>query len=511
MQIERFSPINALKNEEPDSPEPAPPPPPSSTPPDFPKTGIFRLREKPASAPQPKSALPEKRESPSDKEKHPLPPKHDPPARPAPVPARAAQTPHRTQAGAQENYTKMRATMRRHAQAATVVAKAAVGKVKERPVTSTLAGVFLLLLGLMLQGAIHLRRNSDPKLQILRSASRYLQALQTGDVEKAYGLLSAESNRKMSLEEFRLLLPPAMEPGTLEIEMQEPDWALVRCAFQGQDGQIQERMSFQLEDGRWTRPYDWGLLAKAEAALSAGDAAAASQAAAQAAAVDPRDPLASAYACEAAYMRQDAQGALAACRSTVELAKKYPSQLNSANLFHLHAVLADLYKNSLNQPGEAVREYGILLSLPELGSAERCDIQLARADARVLQNDLAGALADYRSAANTCPPGEDASYARNTVGIFSGSAGAHAVFLAQNTLMPGEETTLLQWRKQVLRELRARMRERGSRMELSPDVWAPEYLSGADYLVRLRGAGMDVLAAHVDLWSQTVKVDFHDR
>ena len=60
-----------------------------------------------------------------------------------------------------------------------------------------------------------------------------------------------------------------------------------------------------MEGGRWTRPYNWLLMRKVEEAFKAGDPAAGLDAAEAAAAINPRDPMAWGYLCEAAYHHAD--------------------------------------------------------------------------------------------------------------------------------------------------------------------------------------------------------------
>ena len=383
-----------------------------------------------------------------------------------------------------------------------------------QPVASTLLGLGLFILTAALYGLYYWHFKHNPRTKLVHAAARYLTALRTGDVDSAYhGLLSDAARGAVSIEEFKRYLPPSgwsFDSKDISIEAIEEDWALVRYDARAPGSPPEKnRMEFVQEGGRWLRAYDWSLLARAEQALDEGDYAAADESARKASAVNPRGALARYYLCESAYDRHSAQEALDECRKAVELAKQYPPGLRDTHLFLLHSILADLCKNLLDKPefSEAVREYGILLSLPGLDAPRRCDLLLARADTRVLLGDYSTASKDYQEAGGACASEDDISYARACVRIFSGQAGLDAVDLTKRQRMPDDQSTVLEWREAAHEELLLKLK--GTKLKPSQDSWHSEYLGGPNYKVTVRNADVELLEAHADLWAKKIKVNFH--
>ncbi|MFA6030392.1 MAG: hypothetical protein WC969_11100 [Elusimicrobiota bacterium] len=375
---------------------------------------------------------------------------------------------------------------------------------------STVAGLVLLVAGLLVYGGYWWRFKHNPANRLSRVATRFVTTLVAGNPDAAYELLSPKSRAEITLDEFKRSVPPAGGAlGPAQIEVMEEDWALVRydSAMPGAVAST-ERISFVREDGNWVRAFEWPLLLRADAMLAAGDAIGAGTLASKAAAIDPRDPLPKAYLCESAYARSAMPEAYEACRAAVDLAKRYPSALDERDLFRLHELTADLLRNFLGKPAEAVREYGILLALPRLEPAERCGILLARADVRAEQNEAKAALADYQEAAGACPAGDEAAYAKGAVALFSGAAGDDAVAMVQRSRTSDDESTILEWRAKTAADIK---RHFGSKSTLKAvaDAWTSEWLGGSLYRVSLRSAQMQILDAKVDLWNQTLKVELH--
>ncbi|MEK9146240.1 MAG: hypothetical protein AAB339_11585 [Elusimicrobiota bacterium] len=156
-----------------------------------------------------------------------------------------------------------------------------------------------------------------------------------------------------------------------------------------------------------------------------------------------------------------------------------------------------------------MREYNILLSLPGQSPAQRCDILLARADARAMLDAPQEALKDYQEASGVCAASDDLEYAQRSVRVFSGQAGEEAVSAVQHHRTADDESTLSEWREKARRDLAAKLKGQGSKLRPGPESWSPEHLSGPDYRVSLRSADVEILSAKVDLWSRKVKVDVY--
>lgn len=221
-----------------------------------------------------------------------------------------------------------------------------------------------------------------PEKLVPRLAERYLEALRTGDLETAYGLLTEGARRHATLDDFRA--SRASEPWSwsgLEIERSEPDAVLLRYRLETPRGARPDRLLFVRENGRWARPYNWTLLSQAGRAFARGDAESGAALAKTAAEVDPRDPVARAHLCEAAYFRKPPEEAARHCEEALRLAQLYPSNLSPRALYRLHGLLADTLRNALGRPEKAVEQYAQMLSFADISPVDQCEILLARADA----------------------------------------------------------------------------------------------------------------------------------
>jgi hypothetical protein len=128
--------------------------------------------------------------------------------------------------------------------------------------------------------------------------------------------------------------------------------------------------------------------------------------------IDPRDPMARGYLCEAVFYRKVAVETERECSFALQLSKVYPSKLSLKSLYHLHAILGDTYKNALRKYPEAVAEYDALLAFPDLAPADQCDLLLARADTRIAMAAGSEAAADLKAAAGACVKPADLDYIR---------------------------------------------------------------------------------------------------
>jgi hypothetical protein len=255
---------------------------------------------------------------------------------------------------------------------------------------------------------------NQPQNEIPRVAAQYLNALSGGDLPAAYALLSRGSQDHCSLDEFRSGREntPWSWSG-IRLARLEAAAAVVkyRLLVQGQPGK-DDFLVFLREDGRWVRPYNWNLLQKAEDSFTRNDPDLALIFAQEAVAIDPRDPMARGYLCEAVYYRKIPKETEQECAAALQLSQTYPSKLSLKSLYHLHAILGDTYKNSLQKYPEAVAQYDALLAFPDLAPADQCDLLLARADTRLAMGQNAESAADLQTAAGVCVKSEDLDYIR---------------------------------------------------------------------------------------------------
>ncbi len=253
-----------------------------------------------------------------------------------------------------------------------------------------------------------------PEKMLRQAAAQYLDALQRQDFQAAYELLSQESKSQCSLEEFQAQRQaPPWSWSDVQVLRLEPANALVqyRLAIPGQ-APSEDFLFFAQEGGRWVRPYNWTLLKKAEAAFDQNTPELAlilSQAATR---INPRDPMAQGYLCEAIYYRRAPLETEQACAAALELSRTTPSKLSPQSLYHLHAILADTRKNALSKYAEALEEYDALLAFEGLSAQDRCSILLARTDALLSLHREPQAQHDLSEASKLCVKPEDLDYIR---------------------------------------------------------------------------------------------------
>ncbi|MCX5797175.1 MAG: zinc ribbon domain-containing protein [Elusimicrobia bacterium] len=253
-----------------------------------------------------------------------------------------------------------------------------------------------------------------PQSAIPRAATQYLNALSGGDLPGAYALLSHASQVHCTLDEFRAGREDA--PWTwsdIKLARLEPEAAVVkyRLLVKGRPAK-DDFLIFLIEDGRWVRPYNWNLLQRAEEAFTRSDPDMALILAQAAVNIDPRDPMARGYLCEAVYYRKVPAQTAQECAAALQLSQVYPSRLSLKSLYHLHALLGDTFKNSLKKYPEAVAEYDALLAFPDLAPSDQCDLLLARADTRIAMGKSPEASADLQTAVGVCTKPEDLGYIR---------------------------------------------------------------------------------------------------
>lgn len=281
------------------------------------------------------------------------------------------------------------------------------------PVRSMLKAAFVTATVIaVLTGAWYFSEYNKPENAVRRSAQRYLDALRARDYASAYAQFSEASRRYCTLEEFVATRDNvAWNWSDLRIEHSEPGAILLayELAVEGSPPRT-DRVLFVEENRKWVRPYSWALMRKVEDAFDHNNADMGLVLAQAAAAVNPRDPMARGYLCEAAYYRKSPVDTERQCLSAIELSRVYPSNLTLKSLYHLHAILADTYKNALGKPELALDQFAQMLAFPNISPADQCEILLARAEAHMTLSRPGEALADADRASQLCVRPQDLAY-----------------------------------------------------------------------------------------------------
>ncbi len=251
-----------------------------------------------------------------------------------------------------------------------------------------------------------------PEVQVPRLAAQYLDALRAQNYEAAYAMFSSEARRSCTLDEFRAIRDTTTWSWSgLRIEHQEPGAILFAYDLQTPGSPDRtDHVLFTQEGDRWTRPYNWVLMRKVEESFDRGDADRVLLLAQAAATVNPRDPMAWGYLCEAAYYRKAPADAETRCVRALELAEVYPSDLTPKSLYHLHAILADTYTQALARPDKAVEQFSLMLGFPNISPEDQCQILLARAQAYRQLSRPGESLADVNRGAALCTSPSDLAF-----------------------------------------------------------------------------------------------------
>ena len=264
-------------------------------------------------------------------------------------------------------------------------------------------------------GAWRWLQNQRPEVVVPRLAAEYLEALRGQDYEHAYEMFSDEARRSCTLDEFRAIRDTT--PWTwsdLRIVHEEPGAFLFAYELQAQGAPVRtDHVLFTQEGERWTRPYNWVLMRQVEDSFEHGNADKGLLLAQAAATINPRDPMAWGYLCEAAYYRRSPQDAEMRCVRALELAQIYPSNLTPKSLYHLHAILADTYTHALAMPDKALEQFGAMLAFPNISPEDQCQIVLARAQAHRQMSRPGEALVDLEEGAKVCRSPADMAFIQN--------------------------------------------------------------------------------------------------
>lgn len=267
----------------------------------------------------------------------------------------------------------------------------------------------LLGAGAFVITALH---ENSPSVVVPQLAERYLNALSSGDYATAYSMLTDAARVNCSMDEFRLLRDTT--PWTwanLSAAQVEPGAVVLNydLSVKGRPT-VRDSIVFVDDRGRWARPYDWPALLRAEQAFDLRDPDLAFTRAQEAVQLDPRDPMARGYLCEAAYFKKLGQPAIDECRVALELAQRYPTKLGPLNLYHLHALLGDAYMRQVKNYPEAVSQYTSMMDFPDMSGQDRCDLFLARAEAYAAMSRNAEAVQDLTQGRSYCAKPNDREF-----------------------------------------------------------------------------------------------------
>ena len=152
-------------------------------------------------------------------------------------------------------------------------------------------------------GAWYVSENSKPENAVQQAAVRYLDALRMRDFNAAYGQFSESARKYCTLEEFVATRDTSTWTwSNLRVEHAEPGAMLLAYDLnvQGTEKRV-DRVLFVEENRKWVRPYSWALMQKVEESFDKNNADMGLVLAQAAATVNPRDPMARGYLCEAAY------------------------------------------------------------------------------------------------------------------------------------------------------------------------------------------------------------------
>lgn len=266
-----------------------------------------------------------------------------------------------------------------------------------------------------LAGVWHITENAKPENAAHLAALRYLEALRTKNYAAAYSQFSDSAKKNCTLEEFVASRDSAAWTWSgLRVERMEQGASFLtyELAVEGATPRT-DGVLFVLENKKWVRPFTATLMRKVEAAFDANNPDLGLTLAQAAAAIDPREPLARVYLCDAAYYHKSPEDAERQCSAAIELERNYPSNLPLKTRYRLHAILADTYKNSLNKPELSLTQFTQMLLFPDISPADQCEIYLALSEVHQSLSRPGEALADTDLAAQTCVRPQELAYIKD--------------------------------------------------------------------------------------------------
>lgn len=195
---------------------------------------------------------------------------------------------------------------------------------------------------------IYQRRARGVEGGVPRLAERYLTALASADYATAYDFLSPKAQARCSKQEYRRLRGEGVWTiKDVKLAKLEADAAVVSYAWSVEGrAPVTIYLPFELVAGRWLVPFNLNLLRGVEDAVRRNDPDLALLDSQEAVRVAPRDPIARASSCEAAFFRKLYDQAVPECRAALALAAEYPSNISAQRLEHVRALNALLEKGS---------------------------------------------------------------------------------------------------------------------------------------------------------------------
>ncbi len=337
----------------------------------------------------------------------------------APAPAANALPAARTSGGSLD-YTPLQDSWNAPSAPAASSAPAPAAPKKRNALKTSLTLLTVLAVGF---GLWRYLESLKPEVLVPKLGAEYLNALRAHDYARAYEMFSDSAKRNCTEAEFRASRGDASwEWSDLRVAHQEPGAILLSYQLKA-DGAAARRdyVLFTQEGSRWTRPYNWTLIQQVEESFSKGDPERGLLLAQAAATVNPRDPMAWGYLCEAAYYRKLPADAVTRCLKSLELARTYPSNLSPKSLYHLYAILADTYQHALKRPDLSLEHYAAMLAFPNISPADQCTVLLARAQVQRELGRRGNALSDLERAAPMCPATADQAWIGQMRAAISGS------------------------------------------------------------------------------------------
>lgn len=198
-------------------------------------------------------------------------------------------------------------------------------------IRSTVSLIFLIVLGIGLfyAGMDYWDIYTPPKA-VPRMARSYLAYLSSGDYATAYYSLSRGARAHCTMDQFRLHQgTQSWTWSALSLVKTEPDLMMLEYSLKRRGGEpVRNFLTFNLEEDGWAIPFNDHIVARVEDWIKRGDIDMALIDAQEAVAVNPRDPVARAYFCQASYRHKLAAQAKQECAIAFKLHQDYPSNIS---------------------------------------------------------------------------------------------------------------------------------------------------------------------------------------
>jgi|GEM_PF-860899 len=382
--------------------------------------------------------------------------------------------------------------------------------------------VTVILVSVLLGVLYMIAAPSLPRLRLVMTAKSYLTYISEGKFEKAYNLLSSNSQANCTLDEYiknskeYYAKAPPWSFKDVQVFTMDKDAAMVR--YQLKDGDQpwkSDYISFVRENNRWARPYIWVLFQPIEDALKRQDFPHALFLAQKLYLTDPIDPRTSGYLCVSEFFMGLHEKSVESCKRTIDAAVNYPVGYTKEELFWFNSHYADSLRY-LQKDRAALAEYDKLLSWPALASAELCTLYLNRADSLVNLKDYDKALQDVMKAETLCVTSPAKEDTKKRLAYMSGTAGNDAIAFAQKSRFQPNMPPIGEARRLQLETLKARLGPKNAKL-LPKDQWLAVHVGGPEYRVFLRQDTynpqtrktdtQNIFVFLINLWTDKAKVE----